>query len=444
MTLPAEASYLAGRLAGRPAPPAESTAAFQAARLRRLVKHACERVPYYRRLFERHGLRPADVRDLADLPAVPASSRADLQSSPPADLIASGVDPDRLIRRMTTGSSGMPLSIRRSVREQRILLALRFAAMREVGARVRDRWTTVAFVLERSARDSKRILRALQHAGFGRNAWVDARQPPERVAEAIARSRPDVVSGLAGVLAEVARFVSEGRFEIRPRLVVPFAEVLTPLMRAQMVEGFGAPVVDLYASYEFNLIARECPATGAYHVSEAGVLVEVLRDGRPALPGERGELVGTALHSFAMPFIRFRLGDVVTRGPDACACGRAGSTLGAVQGRMIDYFRLPGGRLLHPYQLSTVLLRELEPLIRQYQLTQEHEDRVVLRVAPRGEIPDERLDRVRADFARVLGPDVTCEIRTVPRLDVERNGKFRVSRSLVDSAYDEMDWERET
>jgi phenylacetate-CoA ligase len=171
--------------------------------------------------------------------------------------------------------------------------------------------------------------------------------------------------------------------------------------------------------------------------------VEVLRGGRPAKPGERGELVGTALHSFAMPFIRFRLGDVVTRGPQPCACGRPGSTLSAVQGRMIDYFRLPGGRLLHPYELSTVLLRELEPWIRQYQLTQEREDRVVLRVAPRGELPAERLARVREDLGRILGPGVTCAVATVPRIDVERNGKFRVSRSLVESAYDAVDWERE-
>jgi phenylacetate-CoA ligase len=444
MTFSAEATYLAGRLAGRPLPSRAATAAFQTARLRRLVEHAHRRVPYYRRLFDRHGLRPEAVRDLTDLPAIPLSSRSDLQASPPEDLIASTADPERLISRMTTGSSGMPLTIRRSVWEQRILLALRLASMREVGCRPRDRWATVAYLRERSARDRKRMLRTLQRAGFARNLWVDARLPPPSIAAAIVECRPNVLSGLTGALAQVALLASDGGCEIRPRLVVPFAEVLTPLMRAQMREGFGAPVVDLYASYEFNLIARECPATGAYHVSEAGVLVEVLRDGRPVEPGQRGELVATALHSFAMPFLRFRLGDVVTRGPDSCACGRAVSTLSAVQGRMIDYFRLPGGRLLHPYEISTLLLRELEPWVRQYQLTQESEDRVVLRVVPRGELPPDRLARLRERLAELLGPGVACAVSIVPRIDVERSGKFRVSRSLVESAYDAIDWERAT
>ncbi len=442
MNLVADATLLLRCLTGCPPPSREAILAFQSRRLRRLVDHAYRRVPYYRRLFDRHGLRPDDVRGLTDLPAIPLSSRPELQACPPGDLIAATTDPDRLIARMTTGSSGMPLTIRRSVLEQRILLALRFASMREVGCRARDRWATVAYVRDRSPRDRKRMLRALQRAGLARNLWVDARQPPEGVAGAIAGYRPDVLSGLAGTLSRVALLASDRLFDVRPRLVVPFGEVVTPTMRAQMAEGFEAPVIDVYASYEFNLIARECIETGAYHVSDTSVIVEVVREGRAAAPGERGELVATALHSFAMPFLRYRLGDLVTRGPDTCPCGQPLSTLRAVQGRMIDYFRLPGGRLLHPYQISTVLLQQLEPWVRQYQLTQERESRVVLRVASRGEVPPDRLAELERALGRILGSGVECAVSIVPEIDVERTGKFRVSRSLVSSAYDDIDWER--
>lgn len=109
---------------------------------------------------------------------------------------------------------------------------------------------------------------------------------------------------------------------------------------------------------------------------------------------------------------------------------------------MIDYFPLPDGRLVHPYEVVRALTDGLGPWVRQYQLTQEREDRVVLRVAPSRPLPPERLAALEQTLAGVLGPTVSCSVDVVTEIDLERNGKFRVSRSLVRSAYDRIDWDR--
>jgi phenylacetate-coenzyme A ligase PaaK-like adenylate-forming protein len=96
-------------------------------------------------------------------------------------------------------------------------------------------------------------------------------------------------------------------------------------MRQRIEAGFGAPVIDFYDSHEFNMIAWQRPGTGYYQLAAQSVISEVLQDGHPVEIGEQGEFVGTALHSWAMPFIRFRLGDIVTR-------GEAPSTLKEIQG----------------------------------------------------------------------------------------------------------------
>ena len=81
----------------------------------------------------------------------------------------------------------------------------------------------------------------------------------------------------------------------------------------------------------------------------------------PAAEGERGEVVVTALHSFAVPFIRYRLEDSVVKGKDACACGKLFSTIRSILGRTSEYFPLPDGRELHAYDLlNTILGRELD------------------------------------------------------------------------------------
>lgn len=228
---------------------------------------------------------------------------------------------------------------------------------------------------------------------------------------------------------------------IRPRFLVVGAEVLTPLMRHQITKAFETPVFEVYGSHEFNLVASECKETGELHTCDDCMIVEVLKDGRPAATGERGEVVGTGLHSFAMPFIRYQLGDIVTKGFETCRCGQPFSTIRTVQGRMLDYFPLPGGRMIHPYEIVLILVNTASTWVRQYQLIQEREDRIILRAVPSTTPTPQELARLEEPVINFLGQDVEFKVVLVPEIQLEPSGKFRVSRSLVKSAYDGIDWD---
>ena len=91
----------------------EHIRAFQDHHVRRLVTYAYENVPYYRRLFDQHGVKPGDIRGAADLPLIPITSKRDLQSRPVEEIVARGIDPTRLLTHRTSGSSGEPFTIRR-------------------------------------------------------------------------------------------------------------------------------------------------------------------------------------------------------------------------------------------------------------------------------------------------------------------------------------------
>jgi phenylacetate-CoA ligase len=112
---------------------------YQNRKLRKLLHHAYENVPYYRRLFDRVGLKPQDVRSVADLAAIPATSKSDIQDLPAEDRVARGIDPRQLIERHTGGSTGQPSVIRRTWMEERLLNAFRFRTHRLWGSRVGDR-----------------------------------------------------------------------------------------------------------------------------------------------------------------------------------------------------------------------------------------------------------------------------------------------------------------
>jgi phenylacetate-CoA ligase len=169
-----------------------------------------------------------------------------------------------------------------------------------------------------------------------------------------------------------------------------------------------------------------------YHVAEDSAIVEVLKDGKPAACGETGEVVATALHSFAMPFIRYWTGDLATRGPRRCPCGAPCATLEGIRGRVIDRFTLPDGTKLHPYHLLDPLVKQA-PWLRRYQIVQPSVDRVVVKIVPLpGRIPGhDDLQRLRAGLQRPLGSEVSLIFEMVSELPPAGNGKFRPYSSLV-------------
>jgi len=406
---------------------------FRDAQLRRLVAHAAERVPYYRRLFDRHGVRPETIRTAADLGRLPMVSRADLQGAAPEDVVARGCDPARLITHRTSGSSGRPLAIRRTWLEERMYSLLRYRALRRLGLRTSDRRVYIGLLRPVHARNSQALQRLLRAAGLFRRQEIDCRRPATDILATLRRLQPDVVTGYPGVLSRIAgQLTSDDRRRLPTRLVLTGAEVLTPLVRRHIAEAFGALVLETYASYEAPALAWQCAATGAFHVAEEGVILEVIADGRrPAQPGEAGEVVVTALHSFAMPFIRYRLGDLVTRGETPCRCGAQRATIQTIQGRMLDYFPLANGRTVHPLEIISVISDSADRWLAQYQLTQERPDHLVMRVVPKVAPLPAELEQVEALVLAAIGPGITLELRLVREIELDANGKFRLSRSLL-------------
>lgn len=402
---------------------------FQKQRLRELIRHAFENVPYYRDLYTRHGLSAVDVPGLADLPV---AQRTEMQARDIRDLVARGLEPGSLVVHSTSGSTGYPFRIYRTLFEDRLLQALRLRRQFNLGLRLTD--VRVAITLPgHGSRGNKPDIHFYNRLGLLRRPIVNCLLPADQILERGSALRPDVLAGYPDALAWIAgQATPEHRRCIQPRFILTGGETLTPDMRQRISECFRAPLYDFYGIHEFNLLASECPQTGLYHVAEDSAIVEVLKDGKPAARGETGEVVATALHSFAMPFIRYRTGDLAIRGPLRCPCGAPYTTLERIQGRVIDRFTLPDGTKLHPYHLLEPLVKDA-PWLRRYQIVQESVDRLVLKLVPLpGRNPSsDDLQFLRSRFQQPLGPGVSVTFETVSELPPAGNGKFRPYYSMV-------------
>lgn len=417
-----------------PAATAAELREFQDRALRRLVRHAYERVPFYRALFDRHRVHPRHIRGVRDLELIPLTSKADMRARPERERVAAGLEPEGLLRVRTSGASGEPFTIRRTWLEDKVQFLFRLRAFGAMRIGPRDHVVVVG-VARPGDGGSKLIGRTLRALGRSPRTKLDGFQNPDVTLRQLAEARPDVMIGYPGMLDRLtAPELAPLRAGVRPRLILTGGEVLIPAIRARLSQAFGARVIETYASNECPLIAWSCPHGADLHTCDDGAVVEVLRGGRPAGPGERGEVVVTNLHAYAMPFIRYRLGDLATRG-EPCACGQPFGTIGAVQGRMLDYFPLPSGRLLHPYEIVHAVIWGSSDWVRHYELVQERTDRIVLRVVASPRPSPDRLEQLARAAERRLEPGVSFTIEVVDRIPFSPSGKFRPSRSLVRSEY---------
>ena len=147
--------------------------------------------------------------------------------------------------------------------------------------------------------------------------------------------------------------------------------------------------------------------------------------------GEKGEVVITALHSYTMPFIRYRMGDVVVRGSETCPCGQPFSTFEKVEGRMREYFALPDGRRVHPLAIVLPIITDNAPWMNQFQMTQETTTDFVLRVTVFRDPTDAELTTVEKEIAGRIGSGASFRIVLVDSIPFEPSGKFKDCRSLI-------------
>ena len=199
-------------------------------------------------------------------------------------------------------------------------------------------------------------------------------------------------------------------------------EVVDARQREILGRFFGVPIVDGYGSRDGGFIAHQCP-DGSMHVIDQNVILEILdANGATVAEGRVGEIVLTHLDAHAMPLIRYRTGDMATRGAGRCGCGRGLSLIGPIQGRRGDHLVGTDGTLTHPLA-AIYVMREL-PSVKQFQIHQKRDRSIRVQVVEHGS--DDRLNRseIVKDLHQRLGP-IPVDVQSVTEIPVSGSGKYR-------------------
>jgi len=263
----------------------------------------------------------------------------------------------------------------------------------------------------------------------GPGLFLDYRTPAAELLAIILQERPAYLITFPSLLRELLHeSQSSGRRPQRLREVRTTGEALAPELRELTLNAWGGDsenplrVTEFYSSAENGIIAAPCRERNALHVQAEGVRLEILRaDGSPCEPGEEGRVVLTSLHNFAMPLIRYEIGDRAVAGPP-CACGRTLPVLAAIPGRARDMLTLPDGRRRFPYYAHNTIMQV--GAIVQHQVAQTARDEVEIRLVVRR--PLTAAEEAHIVTAATQGLGGGHRVRLAYRTEIPRqaSGKF--------------------
>jgi len=289
----------------------------------------------------------------------------------------------------TSGSSGMPLKIKGTHHAQIMWLA---ATLREELWHRRDFSAKLA-VIRRAPNDD-----AFPPQGKHLKDWgapvalvyptgpcvlLDNRSTIEQQATWLLQEQPDYLFSFASIIRELAHWFRSRGLRLRNlRSLRVFGEAVGPDLAELCREVFGVDVTDVYSAAEVGNIAFQCPEYKHYHVQSEMILVEVLDDaGRPCGPGASGKVVVTAFYNYAMPLLRYAIGDIAEVGAP-CGCGRTLPVLSRILGKARDVVVLPSGARRYAY-FGVKVMADFKEIV-QLQLAQKGLYDLEVRLVTRG------------------------------------------------------------
>lgn len=338
----------------------------QMIQLKRLIQHAQATVPFYANSLQN---LDAEHLDWNNFRALPILSRRDLQANFGA--LRSAAVPSshgNSVLGQSSGSTGTPARFMKTGVDQLFWNALTLRDHLWHERNFQGRFVAIRNIEDNALYPSwgppTDIVFQTGPAGVLR---IDTPIPAQ--ANWLREQNPDyLLSYPTNIRALAKHCIAEGIGLPRLREVRSMGEVIGSDLRDLCRRAWNAHLVDIYSCQEAGYLAMQCPEGETYHVQSESVVLELLRnDGIPCAPGEAGRIVLTSLHNYAMPLIRYEIGDYAEWG-ESCTCGRGLPVILRVMGRGRNILTYPTGEKHFPL-LGGERYPEFAP-VRQYQIIQ--------------------------------------------------------------------------
>jgi len=418
--------------------PVEKLRQWQLTQAGRLAAHAREHAPFYAERLSGLRVGADGAIEESSWRALPILTKQEIRSEM-ARLKSRSLPPDlRAYSESTSGSTGVPLEILKTSAYELLFRAVKMRMLHWHGYDPKGKICEIRRPYWKTGGPVRRIPVWEWPFGTmyrtGQQVTMDIFSEPEAQRQFLEAEAPEYLLTAPSNLRLLLRsFQRAGKRLPSLRLVRTTTERLDPDLRNECQEIFGVPIVDAYGCQEGGFLAIQCPEHTHYHVQSEMNLVEVLReDGTPCGPGETGRVVITPLHAFAMPLLRYELGDYAEVGAP-CPCGRGLPVLRRIYGRIKDTLSLPSGERRYSILMSTVF-KSIHTVI-QYQVVQKSLTLLEVRMVVERPLDAAERELVLQRLIEQVGPGFELQLVYLDSIPRMPGGKYTDFFSEVDATH---------
>ena len=404
--------------------------AYQNEKLRALIRHAFENVPYYRERWKALKIAPDDVRSRDDLYKLPVLTKEEIRKN--ADRFISQKTPRReLLSRHTSGTTGKGLHFYMNKEAVAFQWAVWWRHRLRFGV-TPGTWHAnftgqrVIPITQRTPpywrwnRPMRQVLINMQSLTPGKIASI---------VELLNSQGLEFYSGYPSFIHMLALNAADAglRLTSPPRVIFTGAENMFDFQRRDIEAFTGAVLTDHYGCTEACCNASRCPEFVYHEDFEFGIM-----EGLERAPGDPAKtIVCTGFACDAFPFIRYEVGDTaVWQDGRGCACGRSSRVLLRVEGRTDDYVVTPEGARIA--RLDYLFKDALN--VKEAQIVQERLGEIAIRLVRRSAYGTKDEMEIRRDIRSWLSPSLEVKFEYVAEIPREPNGKFRAVLSRLKSS----------
>ena len=328
----------------------------QLKRLKAVVKQVYQNNAFYRRKFDEAGVRPEDIRSLADISKLPVTDKTDIRDNYPYGLVS--VPHNELVRmHASSGTTGKPTAVFYTKNDIKTWAQMFARCLRLAGVTKDDVFqVTPGYGLFTGGL-------GFHYGGEELGCMVIPIGPGDtrKQIEMMKDFGTTVLGGTVTYslrISEVCRDLGIDPKDLGLRVGIFGAEHWSDAMRKQIEGTFGFDAYDIYGLSEMfgPGIGLDCKEHQGIHIWEDHFILEILdKRGEPCDEGERGEIVLTPLTKEGMPLIRYRTRDL-SKLLGECSCGMTHRIIDRVHGRTDDMVIVRGVNVF-PGQIEAVLMK---------------------------------------------------------------------------------------
>jgi phenylacetate-CoA ligase len=331
-------------------------------RLRQLLVHARQTTSYYAEILG--GLNIDNIASIDDLGEIPLLDRELIQTNK-HKLISTAYPVKKLIKGSSSGTTGIPIQyfmdrngMSAGVAAGYLLWSMSGWNFGQRNVHIWgnqssiERWNTLASKLKNRLMNQKNIASTL----------LNDTKLIEEIAQRILKFKPMSIEGYSSSIYTLAKYFKENNLRLDAvKHVLTTAENLEEYQK-ELIEDVFAPAGDLYGSGEVQGIATKPVGESKYYILDLHVLVETVESGIKGMY----EILLTDLDNYAMPLIRYKIGDMTDAiQPPAPGAKYPFTWFTRIHGRNSDIITLPNGKKFHPVNIfGGTLFRNFDNIIR--------------------------------------------------------------------------------